>query len=147
MKTILLAVLGLIFLGLGALGVLLPVLPTTPFVLLAVGCFSAVPTVRERILRIGFFREFIESYQHRRGLSRQTLITSLVWMWGMMILSMILVREISIVASLTLVGLLVTLHLVRMRRREEKRTSIEPATRSNDTLQPGESGRDIGEKL
>lgn len=56
MKTILLTVIGFLLLGVGAIGVVLPVLPTTPFVLLAVGCFSAVPGVQVQIMRVSFFR-------------------------------------------------------------------------------------------
>ena len=120
MKTILLTAIGFLLLGVGAIGVVLPVLPTTPFVLLAVGCFSAVPGVQVQIMRVSFFREFIETYRHRRGLSKKTLICSLVWLWGMMILSMILTQKLWLVMLLALIGVSVTTHLALMSRSHDR---------------------------
>ena len=60
LKTIMLTGLGLIFLGLGAIGLLLPVWPTTPFVLASVACFSSAPRIKARIMKISFFKEHIE---------------------------------------------------------------------------------------
>ncbi len=124
MKTILFTVIGFLLLGLGALGVLLPVLPTTPFVLLAVGCFSAVPSVQNQIMRVSYFREFIETYQHRRGLSKKTLIVSLFWLWAMMLLSMILTKKLWVVILLTLIGAAVTTHLFRMSRARDNEDDL-----------------------
>ncbi len=51
---------GFVLLGVGAAGIFLPLIPTTPFVLSASACFTASPRMRARLLKIKFFRvEFV----------------------------------------------------------------------------------------
>ncbi|NLW88847.1 MAG: DUF454 domain-containing protein [Clostridiaceae bacterium] len=114
MKTILLTVLGFLFLVFGAIGILIPVWSTTPFVLAAVACLSSAPRIRARIVAIPFFREHIENYEHRRGLTRKTFIISMAWLWGMLILSGALIRSMWSLLLLSVIGITVTIHLLWM---------------------------------
>ena len=114
LRTILLMVLGFIFLGLAAIGLLLPVWPTTPFVLVSVACFSSQPRIKSRILMIPFFKEHIENYEHRTGLSRKTVLISMVWLWGMLLISMAVIHSLLISILLLLVGAAVTSHVLCM---------------------------------
>lgn len=106
--------LGLIFLGLGAIGLLLPVWPTTPFVLASVACFSSAPRIKARIMKISFFKEHIENYERRTGLSRKTFWISIIWLWSMLLISMIFIHTLWISFSLFLIGLAVTCHILWM---------------------------------
>ncbi|MGI6576960.1 MAG: DUF454 family protein [Eubacteriales bacterium] len=54
LKSIVLTALGLLFLVLGAIGLFVPVWPTTPFVLLSVACCSSAPRVRALIMQFPF---------------------------------------------------------------------------------------------
>lgn len=121
LKIILLTVLGFVFLGLGAIGLLLPVWPTTPFVLVSVACFSSSPKVKAQILTIPYFREHIENYELRNGLSRKTVWLSMVWLWGMLVLSIVLIRTLWIALFLFLVGTSVTIHILYMSRAKERK--------------------------
>lgn len=111
-KTILLSGLGLFFLGLAAIGLVLPVLPTTPFVLLSAACFTSNPRLRTRVMKIKFFKEYIENYEQRNGLSRKTVAKSLIWLWGMLLLSMLLMKILWISLLLSAIGTAVTAHIL-----------------------------------
>lgn len=104
--------LGFLFFAAGALGAVLPVLPTTPFVLLSAACFSGSPRLRARVLRIGFFREYYESYRTKRRLSRKTVGVSLAYLWGMLLLSMLLTRRLWLALLLAAIGAAVTVHIL-----------------------------------
>lgn len=69
----LLILVGLISLGLGLLGVLLPGLPTTPFVLLAGGCFvRASPALHGWLLQTRWAGPMIRDWSEHRSLPKRT---------------------------------------------------------------------------
>lgn len=113
-KIILLTILGFIFLTLGAIGIFLPVWPTTPFVLLSVACFSSAPRIRAKIMKISFFKEHVENYEKRIGLRKKTVLISLLWLWSMLLISIFIVKNIRITFLLLLIGIAVTIHILLM---------------------------------
>lgn len=111
-KTFVLTGLGFSFLGLGAVGLLLPIWPTTPFVLVSFACFSSSPVIRERIMRIPFFKEYIENYSKGKGLTTQTVWISLTWLWIMLIISIFVIHTFWLTLLLVFIGSLVTFHIL-----------------------------------
>lgn len=71
LKIIILTFLGFVFLFMAFIGLFLPIWPTTPFVLVSVGCFSSTPRIKNKIMKISFFKEHIENYECRKGLSKK----------------------------------------------------------------------------
>lgn len=124
MKGFLFAGAGFLFLGLGAIGLLLPVWPTTPFVLLSAACFTGTPRLRARITAIPFFREYLDNYTSRCGLSVKTVTLSLGYLWGMLVLSMVLMGKLWLTLLLTAIGAAVTAHILWMARR--RTSEVEP---------------------
>jgi len=116
MKNLIFNALGFIFLGLGAVGVALPVLPTTPFVLLAAICFSAADNKLSGWLRRNrVFGPYLENYRTKQGISRQLKIASIIFVWVGLTISMIMVRTVFICILLGIVGIGVTIHLLKIK--------------------------------
>lgn len=113
--------LGGIALLLGFIGAFLPLLPTTPFVLLAVWCFSSTPKIRDRILKIGFVKEYYEGYTAGQGIKKKTVVTSLSFLWIMMALSIFLTQKLLIAVILICIGMAVTWHILWVATPREKR--------------------------
>lgn len=81
--------LGGLFLGLGLLGVVLPVLPTTPFLLLAAGCFArSSPRLHGWLLGHPIFGPPIQNWEENGAISRrakQMAVGSMAAVWGVSI--------------------------------------------------------------
>jgi len=74
---------GMICLVLGAIGIVLPILPTTPFLLASAACFcKSSSRMYNWLLSNKWFGEYIRNYREGRGLPMKTKITALTVLWA-----------------------------------------------------------------
>lgn len=111
-----LLIVGSLLLLFGGIGILIPVWPTTPFVLLASGCFAAgSPRMHRWLSGHRFFGEFLENYRNKTGIRRRTKIFSLCFLWCSLGVSILLTQSTGMRIGLLLIGIAVSLHLLLMR--------------------------------
>lgn len=97
---------GMIALALGALGVVMPVLPTTPFLLLAMYCFAKGSHKLNRwFTGTKLYKRYLEEYVQKKAMALKQKMAIQIFAGLMMVLSFILidrwyVRIILVVAFL-----------------------------------------------
>ena len=118
----LLVVAGVVCLGLGIVGIVVPVLPTTPFLLLAAACFvRSSPRMHDWLLthrRLGPYVAFVDGGGMPARAKRNALVvlwlaiggSSAVALWSSAAPS----TKVVVIATLVVVALLVTRYLVRL---------------------------------
>ena len=107
---------GSIFLGLGFVGIIVPGLPTTPFLLLAAGCYvKSSDRLYSWLLNHKLLGKYIYNFREIRSISLHSKIISLILMWIMISLSVLIFIKIIpvkiIIALLGVIGTLVILSL------------------------------------
>lgn len=107
------------FLLLGTIGVVIPVLPTTPFVLLASGCFAGgSPTLYSWLANTKYFGEFITNYKTHAGVRKSVKIKALVFLYFMLGLSFFLVKLWYVRVILLVVAAAVTIHILLIKTKQ-----------------------------
>ena len=87
-RRIVMVVIGLISLGLGLLGVVLPLLPTVPFILLAAFAFAdSSESMHQWLLDHNLFGPMIENWRQYGSISRSAKITTAVSMIAILAIS------------------------------------------------------------
>lgn len=73
---------GTICVLLGAVGTMLPILPTTPFLLAAAACYcKSSERAYKWLLNNKWFGEYIRNYKEGRGIPKRTKIATLSLLW------------------------------------------------------------------
>ncbi len=131
MIKILLISAGLLSLALGIAGIFLPLLPTTPFLLLSAACFMRSSTRLYRWLTgHKIFGGYIRGYQQFRAVSPRTKIISLALLWLTIGGSLLFAPYLWLKVTLALIAVGVTIHIVRLK-------TLTPAMRAKlDSSQP-----------
>jgi uncharacterized membrane protein YbaN (DUF454 family) len=114
---ILLIASGTFFVALGVLGVFLPVLPTTPFLLLAAVCYArSSERFYHWLLTNRWCGEYIRNYREGRGIPLKQKVFAIMLLWltiGYAALFVVSLWWIKLVLVGIVVG--VTVHLVRIK--------------------------------
>lgn len=116
-KRILLLVVGTFFLVVGVIGIVLPLLPTTPFLLLAAGCYLRGSTrFYNWLLGTRWLGDYIRNYLEGRGIPLRAKVFSIALLW--ITIGTSAAFAIDLLAIRVLLGVIavgVTWHILRIR--------------------------------
>jgi len=120
MKKTLLIVLGSISLALGIIGIVVPGLPTTSFVLLSAYLYArSSEKLYNKLLNHKFLGGYIKDYQ--KGVSVRTKIKAISMMWTMILISaFVFIENFYVRIILIAVGLIGTIVMARLPGRKEE---------------------------
>ena len=111
---ILLSALGCVCVLLGVLGIFLPLLPTTPFLLLAAWLFArSSERFHAWLVSHPTLGPLITAWQDGRGINRGLRRKVLMFLWLSMLVSMIIVAKWWAIIMLTLIGTSVSIFLLK----------------------------------
>lgn len=107
---------GLLAVALGMIGILLPVLPTVPFLLLALACFArSSERFYTWLLDHAHFGPIIRPYLDGRGMARASKVKAIILLWASIAVSVLFLVVVSWLQGLLLViAFGVTLYLLRL---------------------------------
>lgn len=118
----LLASVGVIAVGLGALGVVIPGLPTTVFLLIASYCFTrSCPWLEDRLLRVPLFAPYMRFIDEGRPMSARARAVAIASMWTSVLLSLAWLQwsgrlPVALAIAITALAAIGTLTILRFRR-------------------------------
>lgn len=115
-KRILFIVFGTLFLIIGAIGVFIPVLPTTPFLLLAAACYlRGSERLHRWMINNSVFGEFVRNYMEGRGIRLRQKIFTILFLWLMIIFSIFYVVDSFLLRILvSLIAMAVSVHIIML---------------------------------
>jgi hypothetical protein len=108
---------GTFSLGIGIIGIVLPLLPTTPFLLLSAACYAkGSKRIYQWFINIKWIGNAIKNYHEGKGLSIKGKIISIIFLWMTILVSMSLMSPtILLQFLLIIIALSVTSHIIMLK--------------------------------
>lgn len=115
-KKYLLLFIGTLSLGLGIIGILLPVLPTTPFLLLSSFCYlRSSKRLYNWLIYHRIFGAYLYNYLIYKAVTRRTKIVALIFLWWGLTVPMLLINLLYVRLFLSFIGIAVSVHLLMLK--------------------------------
>ncbi|MBA7466161.1 Inner membrane protein YbaN [subsurface metagenome] len=108
---------GTFSLGLGIAGILLPLLPTTPFLLLAAACYArSSERLNNWLLNNRWFGNYLRNYWKGKGIPLKVKVLSISFLWITIGYSALFVVQILLgKIILVIIAIGVTIHILSIR--------------------------------
>ncbi|HRU38310.1 MAG TPA: YbaN family protein [Candidatus Goldiibacteriota bacterium] len=108
---------GMLCVGLGTLGILLPVLPTTPFLLLAAFLFArSSEKFHSWLLTNRMFGKYLKNYMEKKSIPLGIKIYALSFLWASIIIVIFFfIKLLPVKIALFLIASLVTWHILSVK--------------------------------
>ncbi len=105
---------GTTFTAIGIIGIFVPILPTTPFLLLAAACYlRSSRRLYNWLLNNRFFGAYVRNYLDGRGMPRKIKIATILLLWITIACSIIFaVQALVIRVILFIIAIGVTVHII-----------------------------------
>jgi uncharacterized membrane protein YbaN (DUF454 family) len=115
-KRIIYIAVGIISLSLGIIGIIMPILPTTPFLLLTAYCFyRGSPRFHNWLVCHPYFGHIIGEYSDGGGMKKSSKMKAIALTWAMVLLTAIFVLEHwemrALILGLAMIGTIVIIRL------------------------------------
>ncbi len=125
MKKIVWITAGSIALGLGILGVFLPLLPTVPFLLLAASCYlKGSLRLYKWLLSHPYFGKIIQDYKENKVIPVKAKMSTIILLWLSIGISIFLVSTLWIRLLLLIIAVGVTIHVLSFKSKTKNADSI-----------------------
>jgi len=113
---------GTFFLVLGIIGIFIPILPTTPFLLLAAACYArGSKKFYNMLINNKWLGEYIKNYREGKGIPLTIKIISITLLWITIIFSaIIIVSNYFIQIILIIIAIAVTIHILTIKTMKKK---------------------------
>lgn len=116
MKKQVLIAIGIISLILGVIGIFLPLLPTTPFILLSSFCFSkSSEKLHSFLINNKVFGKYLKDYEEKRGITLKNKIFVIAFLTCGIGYSFYRVENLHARIALAIIWVGVSIHIIRMK--------------------------------
>jgi hypothetical protein len=118
---LLLAIAGTVFVGLGVIGIFIPILPTTPFLLLAAACYArSSPRFYHWLLNNRWFGAYIDNYRQKRGMPLKIKMMTVALLWLTIgVSAAFAVQSLTVRIILVLIAAGVSIHILSIKTLKE----------------------------
>ena len=116
LKAIIFVILGIVLMTLGIIGIFIPILPATPFLLAASWFFiRSSRKLNQWLLSHRLFGRYILNYSRYRAVDLKSKQLAIILLWAGMLTSIHLLESVPLKVILALIGLAVTYHILSLR--------------------------------
>jgi len=118
---VVLIILGFIFVALAIVGIILPLVPATPFLLLASACFvRSSDKLYNKLISNKYVGDYINNFQKGKGIPQKAKYYTIIVLWASLTFSFISFDHILIRVGLVVTGIAVTTLIWKIKTLEVK---------------------------